>query len=337
MSRSQEHSVNIEDNESTCWGCGLRVLLPSSAPVFKCGWCGAITNRNAHKHGTQGVWWRHIRDRIFVGVLLGFMIFFICGGVWAVYPIVFSISFQCGTFHSVVTAILALCTISSFSLAAFRAAGSPPAIPWGSFQLVGKGGLENYTYCYYCEKPKSTRAHHCRSCGICILDMDHHCPFIGNCVGASNHRYFICFLISTVLSTIYVSVMTAYAGLQIWPPMALKSLGTLDGTSSVLALQVLKEIMFGLLRSAAHLSLRGVILFYLFMASLSVSIGLVVLLWQQLCYIYKGKTYLSNLNSTESSDVEEKNCNNLLRFFGCPHLASKYFPYFLNSRKIHDK
>ncbi|KAL8486044.1 hypothetical protein ACS0TY_022958 [Phlomoides rotata] len=29
-----------------------------------------------------------------------------------------------------------------------------------------------------CSKPKSPRAHHCRSCGMCILDMDHHCPFV---------------------------------------------------------------------------------------------------------------------------------------------------------------
>ncbi|CAM8956355.1 unnamed protein product [Rhodiola kirilowii] len=337
MSEPQEHSVNIEDNDLTCWGCGLRVLLPSSAPIFKCGWCGAITNKNVHKHGTQGVRWRDMRDRFFVGMLLGFMIFFICGGVWAVHPIVFSISYLCGTFHCVVTAILAMCTISTFSLAAFKSAGSPPAIAWGSFQLVGKGGLENYTFCLYCEKPKSTRAHHCRSCKICILDMDHHCPFIGNCVGASNHRYFISFLISTVLSTIYVSIMTAYAGLQIWPPIAIRSLGTLDGAGSSLALLTLKELMFGILQSATHLSLRGVILFYLFMASFSVAIGLVVLLCQQLSYIYKGKTYLGLLNSESSSEVEERDCKNLFRFFGCPYMASKYLPNFWNSRKIHDK
>ncbi|OMO72338.1 Zinc finger, DHHC-type, palmitoyltransferase [Corchorus olitorius] len=126
-----------EDHETTCWGCGIRLLLPTYAPVFKCG-----------------------------------------GGVWAVYPVVFSISNTYGIVHSVLTMILATTTVSTFCLAAFRCAGTPPIILWGSYPVVGKGGLENYTFCHYCSKPKSPRAHHCRSCGTCILDMDHHCPFV---------------------------------------------------------------------------------------------------------------------------------------------------------------
>ncbi|KAJ1386966.1 Palmitoyltransferase, DHHC domain [Sesbania bispinosa] len=109
----------------------------------------------------------------------------VVGGVCAVYPIVFSVSLLCGIFHSIITAILAIATLSFFSLAAFRNAGTPSNMLWGSYPAIGKGDLENYTFCHYCSKPKSPRTHHCRSCGKCILDMDHHCPFIGNCVGAA--------------------------------------------------------------------------------------------------------------------------------------------------------
>ncbi|KAJ6288887.1 hypothetical protein OIU76_024793 [Salix suchowensis] len=112
-----------------------------------------------------------MRDRCFVCVLVGFILFVICGGVWAVYPVIFSTSFVFGIFHLTITA-------------------------------VGKNQLENYTFCRYCSKPKSPRTHHCRTCGICVLDMDHHCPFIGNCVGATNHRHFIAFLVSILVSTI---------------------------------------------------------------------------------------------------------------------------------------
>lgn len=100
------------------------------------------------------------------------------GGVWAVYPVIFSISVLFGVFHSIVTFILSVSTISSFSLAAFRSPGAPANMLWGSYPVVEKGGLENYTYCAYCAKPKSPRTHHCRSCGMCVLDMDHHCPFV---------------------------------------------------------------------------------------------------------------------------------------------------------------
>ncbi|OMO75553.1 Zinc finger, DHHC-type, palmitoyltransferase [Corchorus capsularis] len=262
-----------EDHETTCWGCGIRLLLPTYAPVFKCGWCGAVTNQNVNKPDTKGFWWRRLRDRCFVCILLIFMLFVICGGVWAVYPVVFSISNTCGIVHSVLTVFLATTTVATFCLAAFRCAGTPPIILWGSYPVVGKGGLENYTFCHYCSKPKSPRAHHCRSCGTCILDMDHHCPFIGNCVGAANHRHFIIFLCSAVVSTIYVSIMSAYAGLHIWPPLKYRSFVHLNGVSSTLALRAVKEVSIALLSSAVQLSARGLILVYLFVSSISVQIG----------------------------------------------------------------
>ncbi|KAK9275455.1 hypothetical protein L1049_022722 [Liquidambar formosana] len=85
---AQEHFVTsiTEDHEATCWGCGLRLILPSCAPIFKCGWCGAITNQNARKRESKFFWWRRLRDRCFVCVLLIFMLFVICGGVWAGVP-----------------------------------------------------------------------------------------------------------------------------------------------------------------------------------------------------------------------------------------------------------
>ncbi|KAI5397164.1 hypothetical protein KIW84_063114 [Lathyrus oleraceus] len=253
------------------------------------------------------------------------------------YPVVFSVSILWGIFHSIITTILSIATISFFSLAAFRCAGIPPNILWGSYPTVGKGDLENYTFCHYCLKPKSPRAHHCRSCGKCILDMDHHCPFIGNCVGAANHYSFICFLISAVLSTIYVSIMSAYTSLHIWPPSSY-SLSRLKGiTGRDLAWRLVNEIFIAFLRSALFLSARGLLLVYLFIASVSLQIGLSVLLWQQLSFIYQGKTFLSNLSSQADNDEEEKkDCQNLVRFFGFQHPVSRFLSNFRVTRKRHD-
>eukprot|EP01090_Pellita_catalonica_P001265 TRINITY_DN10967_c0_g2_i1.p1 TRINITY_DN10967_c0_g2~~TRINITY_DN10967_c0_g2_i1.p1 ORF type:complete len:203 (+),score=9.51 TRINITY_DN10967_c0_g2_i1:253-861(+) len=52
---------------------------------------------------------------------------------------------------------------------------------------------------------KPPRAHHCGECKKCILKMDHHCPWVNNCVGFQNHKYFINFLI-------YTAIMLTYAG-----------------------------------------------------------------------------------------------------------------------------
>lgn len=37
--------------------------------------------------------------------------------------------------------------------------------------------------CHKCDRIKPLRAHHCSVCGKCINKMDHHCPWINNCVG----------------------------------------------------------------------------------------------------------------------------------------------------------
>lgn len=318
----EEHCVAFTstDYEELCWGCGLRILLPSYLSIFKCGWCGSITNRNQSSRKPDSACfsqWRHIQDRLFITLLILFILFVICAGVWAVYPVVFSISYFCGIFNCMLTAILAICTISSFCMAAFRSPGHPTNIPWGSYSVVGKDALENYTFCTFCAKPKPPRAHHCRSCRMCVLDMDHHCPFIGNCVGAANHRAFVAFLICIVVSCIYLIVMASFAAYHMWPPIDYKGV-RLHGFKDADSLEILKQCIAALASSALFLSARGVVLIYLAFASISVEIGISVLLWQQLHYIYQGNTYINHISSMNSAHVD-KGCHNLLRFFGCPY------------------
>jgi len=58
--------------------------------------------------------------------------------------------------------------------------------------------------CRHCKQPKPLRAHHCTICGYCVFKMDHHCPWINNCVGQNNHRYFILFLTHLMFGSLYV-------------------------------------------------------------------------------------------------------------------------------------
>jgi len=54
--------------------------------------------------------------------------------------------------------------------------------------------------CNKCNKPKPARAHHCRICRKCIKRMDHHCPWVNNCIGIGNYRYFYGLLLHTFVS-----------------------------------------------------------------------------------------------------------------------------------------
>jgi len=44
-------------------------------------------------------------------------------------------------------------------------------------------------------------------CIRCVMKMDHHCPWINNCVGHFNHAYFTCFLFFTPCGCIHALCM----------------------------------------------------------------------------------------------------------------------------------
>ena len=55
-------------------------------------------------------------------------------------------------------------------------------------------GLHLDNFCSYCEVIKSESSFHCTICNRCVELFDHHCPFINNCLGHRNHKYFLSFI-----------------------------------------------------------------------------------------------------------------------------------------------
>eukprot|EP00820_Chromera_velia_P005437 Cvel_18252.t1-p1 / transcript=Cvel_18252.t1 / gene=Cvel_18252 / organism=Chromera_velia_CCMP2878 / gene_product=Probable palmitoyltransferase ZDHHC12, putative / transcript_product=Probable palmitoyltransferase ZDHHC12, putative / location=Cvel_scaffold1502:735-6735(-) / protein_length=702 / sequence_SO=supercontig / SO=protein_coding / is_pseudo=false len=53
--------------------------------------------------------------------------------------------------------------------------------------------------CPECNVIKGPRCRHCRTCGVCVDLFDHHCPWIGNCVGRRNHAVFVLHLCSAIV------------------------------------------------------------------------------------------------------------------------------------------
>jgi ribosomal protein L40E len=67
------------------------------------------------------------------------------------------------------------------------------------FERLSERRFGAVRFCRPCGAFKPPRAHHCKQCRRCVLLYDHHCPFIGQCLGYYNRKVFQLFLLYTVL------------------------------------------------------------------------------------------------------------------------------------------
>ncbi|KAF3914869.1 hypothetical protein ABW20_dc0105634 [Dactylellina cionopaga] len=104
----------------------------------------------------------------------------------------------------------------SYTVATFSSPGTPldtksnySHLPTTSLPSVTVKSSGEERFCKKCQCRKPDRTHHCSTCNTCVLKMDHHCPWLANCLGINNYKTFVLFTFYLALFCLYCCTVSS--------------------------------------------------------------------------------------------------------------------------------
>lgn len=84
----------------------------------------------------------------------------------------------------------------------------PPSAEWEKDNAEKK--RQGLRFCAREKKYKPERTHYCSAIGRNVLKMDHYCPWLANCVGYFNHKFFMLFIMYASVAAGWTTVSVAH-------------------------------------------------------------------------------------------------------------------------------
>ena len=114
------------------------------------------------------------------------------------------------TYFSILYLVISFLLFILFFILAFSDPGTLTNNKYkDALDIIEQGEMLEY-YCPKCLIKMDFRTKHCVICEKCVDDFDHHCFWVGNCIGKKNFSLFFNFLVYVIFNTLFNFLITTY-------------------------------------------------------------------------------------------------------------------------------